>query len=243
MKAASYLQCYENNVQRRSEDANSQPNSLDHLVTCVLHGWIGSPEKSISQSICTQTLRLPWRMRAPSNSTQYFRRRFERPRAINFCTWPLNDISSLESSALKRPCLALNEWISGQRALVHLAREDWEAKVDAGLPTNSSQRRNFLQAKRSQSYGMTKIQLLHSNELVTGVLPKKKTQSLSQVLSWFSEVKGIGSLESRWACNHISCCSKDFKMAATSRIVARSPVKSIFWSTGAIHFNLFTTRV
>lgn len=74
-------------------------------------------------------------------------------------------------------------------------------------------------------------------------LPKKKYQSLSQALYCFSEVKGSGSLESRWACSHISRCSRDFKMAATSRIIARSSVKSIFWSTGAIHFNLFTTRV
>lgn len=149
----------------------------------------------------------------------------------------LTDIFALESSAFKRPWPAFNEWISGQRAFSARRVKTEEYIVAAGPPANSSQHRNFLQAKRYNKvmFVTTEIQLskFHSTDLSNNLEPRLPCVYMRQrrEKAWDRNVPAITP-----AYSHSSGIVGDFKMAATSF------PRSQFRFSGGICFTLFATR-
>lgn len=125
----------------------------------------------------------------------------------------MTDISALESSAFKRPWLALYEWISGPRAFNsplgawRLRSKSWCRPSRKFLSTPkffASQTLTELCLSR-QKYNYPRFTPLN---LSLWCLPKKqKVYEPRSQPTLFYEEKVRESLVSKWACNHISCCS------------------------------------
>ena len=122
----------------------------------------------------------------------------------------MTDISALESSAFKRPWLALNEWISGPRAFNsplgawRLRSKSWCRPSRKFLSTPkffASQTLTELCLSR-QKYNYPRFTPLN---LSLWCLPKKqKVYEPRSQPTLFYEEKVRESLVSKWACNHIS---------------------------------------